>query len=38
MTPLYYELADRDAENRFQELLLGALSEAHPELFDGGGA
>jgi len=32
------EFADRDAENRFEELLLGALREAHPELFDGGAA
>jgi hypothetical protein len=32
------ELADRAAKNRFEELVLGALREAHPELFDGGGA
>jgi hypothetical protein len=32
------EVAERDAENRFEELVLGALREARPELFDGGGA
>jgi hypothetical protein len=34
----YAEFADRDAKNRFEELVLGALREAHPELFDGGAA
>jgi hypothetical protein len=32
------EFADRDGNIRFEELVLGALREAHPELFDGGAA
>jgi len=32
------EFADRAAKNRFEELVLGALREAHAELFDGGAA
>ena len=34
----YAEFADRAAKIRFEELVLGALREAHPELFDGGAA
>jgi len=32
------EFADRDAENRFEGLMVGTLREAHPDLFDGGAA
>jgi hypothetical protein len=32
------EFAGRDAENRFEELVVGTLREAHPDLFDGGAA
>jgi hypothetical protein len=32
------EFADRAAMNRIEELVIGALCEAHPELFDGSAA